>query len=113
MEDASGKHESSAETSGEIRPSPENLSVDDLKIHIESVDKKCKTPELRALEVYEYLKKSNFTTWDICCFCVNWLGTMSIIWPWLLEPTKVLSGLVYRAHYFFNDKILGEESKLT
>lgn len=102
-----------AETSGEIRPEPEKLNDSDLRLHVESIDKKCKNPELRALEVYEYLKKSNFTTWDICCFCVNWLGTMSIVWPWLLEPAKVLSGLVYRAHYFFNDKILGEESKLS
>lgn len=104
--------EGDRESESASRVEPENLSDDKLQLHINNIDSKFKSPELRALEVVEYLKKSNFTTWDICCFCVNWLGTMSIIWPWLLEPSKTLAGLVYRAHYFFTDQIISEEKKL-
>jgi len=107
MAEASGTPESDSRAR-----SPEELSDAELKAHVASVDAKCKSPEQRALEVYEYLKKSEFTTWDVLCFCVNWLGIMSIMWPWLEEPAKAFNGLVYRAHYFFNDKVLGEESKL-
>jgi hypothetical protein len=106
-----------AETSGTPEPdsrarSPEKLSDAQLKEHIASVDLKCASPEQRAWSVYEYLKQSHFTTWDILCFCVNWLGVMTAVWPWMESPVKVLSGLVHRAHYFFNDKVLGEEKKL-
>lgn len=95
------------------RTEPEHLDDAALKAHIAEIDAKCESPEKRAARVYDYLKKSNFTTWDIVCFCANWAGVMSALWPWLEEPAKYLSSRVYRVHYFFNDKVLGEESKLT
>lgn len=101
-----------AENSGEPQRSAEQLTDAELNTHIEGVNAKLKSPEQRALEVYAYLRESKFTTWDVLCFCVNWMGAMSAVWPWLEMPVKVLSGLVYKAHYFFTDKVLGEESKL-
>lgn len=103
MAEASGKPE---------QLEPELLTDSQLKLHIDSVDSKCESPEKRALKVYEYLKLSEFTTWDIICFCANYAGIMSTLWNWLEEPAKLLSARVYRVHYFFNDKVLGEESKL-
>lgn len=95
------------------RTDASQLTDVELKEHLASVDAKLKSPEQRALAVYQYLRESQFTTWDVLCFCVNWLGIMAAVWPWLEAPAKILSGLVYKAHYFFTDKVLGEEQKLT
>lgn len=100
------------EVSREPQREPESLTDAELKAHLAEVDAKCESPELRAAKVFEYLKKSEFTTWDIVCFCANWTGIMCNVWPWLEEPAKWLTARIYRAHYFFNDKVLGEESKL-
>lgn len=97
---------------GENSVEPEQLTDAQLKEHLAKVDARTKSPEQRALAVYQYLRESQFSTWDILCFCVNWLGIMSTVWPWLETPAKILSGLVYKAHYFFTDKVSGEESKL-
>lgn len=110
METSDNKPESGV--AGNIRPEPENLNDDQLKAHMEEVDKKIKSPEQRAAAVFAYLQKSEFTTWDVACFCVNFLGTMSSVWPWLTESVRGISSLVYRVHYFFTEKVLGEERKL-
>lgn len=102
-----------AESSGEPKQRDASELTDvQLKEHIAVIDGKMASPEARALKVYEYLRQSEFTTWDILCFCANWLGIMSAVWPWVENPAKVLSQLVYKAHYFFTDKVLGEEGKL-
>lgn len=102
-----------AEISNESqRANPENLTDEQLKEHLAKIDAKCKSPEQRASEMFEYLKKGGFTTWDAICFCANFTAAMCAIWPWLEEPAKWLSSRVYRAHYFFNDKVLDEEGKL-
>ncbi|SRR5258706_2214100 len=103
-----------AESSGEPKQR-DALELTDvqLKEHIAVIDRRTTSPEQRALKVYQYLRENPaFTTWDILCFCANWLGIMSAVWSWVENPAKVLSQLVYKAHYFFTDRVLGEEGKL-
>lgn len=57
-------------------------------------------PELRARKVLDSLRQdSSLDTWDVLCFCVEYLGMMSAVWPWLTEDAKRVAKLVYIAHY--------------
>lgn len=73
---------------------------------IKEVDETVDSPNYRARVVLTFLKHSNYTTWDITCFCVEYLGMVSVNeWPWLTEAAKKLARLVYSAHYFYPQNV--------
>lgn len=67
---------------------------------IKRVDETCESPQARAKRVLEALKShDNITTWDVLCFCVEYLGMMTPVWSWLGNEARTLNRLVYLAHY--------------
>jgi len=70
---------------------------------IEVVDQETPSPSQRAKFVLDLLKQHapNLTNWDLICFSVEYLGSQSIVYPWLNREKEVvkISRLVYTAHY--------------
>lgn len=88
------------------------MDKDKVLQHIEEVDKKLEAPEDRAKKVLDILKQHNLTTWDVMCFCSEWLGMMIPVWPWL-EPMSVrIAKLTQYAHYYKTDDIIAQEVEL-
>ncbi len=70
------------------------------------------SPELRARKVLEILRANEaVTTWDVACFCAEYLGMMSAVWPWLGDASKRVAQLIYTAHYEHFGAELPEEAK--
>lgn len=64
------------------------------------------TPEERAQIVWEFLREySQFSTWDLVCFCVEYLGLISAEYPWLKESAKKQNVLVYKYHMMHKEEI--------
>lgn len=64
------------------------------------VDAAHPSPELRARKVLELLRANeDVSTWDVACFCAEYLGMMSAVWPWLAGDSQRIARLVYTAHY--------------
>ena len=78
---------------------------------ITQVDATVAPPAERASRVLKYLQKGDFDTWDITCFCAEYLGMMSSTWTWLHAPAIATARLVYAAHYE-NDEFKTGETKL-
>jgi hypothetical protein len=77
-----------------------------LKTIMPIVDAKYDSPEVRAQKVFDLLRENGFTNWDGLCFAVEFMGALSPTYPWLTEPAREASRLVYTAHYYFADEIL-------
>lgn len=76
------------------------------------VDAAHSSPELRARKVLELLRANeDVSTWDVACFCAEYLGMMGAVWPWLEGPAKRIAQLVYTAHYEHFGTELPEEAK--
>lgn len=56
------------------------------------------SPSVRALKVWEYLQQSDFSTWDLVCFCAEYMGMISGTYPWLEEVAKRQAILVWKCH---------------
>lgn len=54
--------------------------------------------DARALKVWEYLQQSDFSTWDLVCFCAEYIGMISGTYPWLEEIAKRQAILVWKCH---------------
>ena len=80
---------------------------------ITRVDAQTPSPSDRAKRVLEILRADpNVDTWDVLCFCAEYLGMMSSAWPWLELPAKNLTHLIYTAHYeHFGAEGIQTESK--
>lgn len=68
---------------------------------MDAVDRLKPSPSQRASEIWEILHAHAIkrTDWDLVCFCAEFLGHMVSVHPWLKEPVRELSRLVYQAHY--------------
>lgn len=77
------------------------MRENDLQALIERVDKIIASPSQRAYKVWTRLKEvgPGFSDWDLICFSIEFLGAQSHVYPWLEEPVKSISRLVYTAHY--------------
>lgn len=68
---------------------------------IAAKDPRQPSPEERASVVWSLLRENfpDLTDWDLLCFAVEYMGSMSIQWPWLENVAKAAVSLVYTAHY--------------
>ena len=82
---------------------------------IESVDNHHASPAERAKRVLLLLQNTDVDTWDVLCFCAEYMGMMSAAWPWLEMDAKRFARLVYTAHYEHFGTELGpqEQRKLS
>lgn len=81
---------------------------------IEKVDKAHDSPALRAQKVLNVLRSDeNVNTWDVLCFCAEYIGMMSSAWPWLESDAKRFARLIYTAHYEHFGTTLGPEEQMT
>src|SRR5256885_570581 len=105
-------HESFNKSSSGSNKQREQISLQE---RMAEVDKITESPSQRAQKVWDYARlvsdKTGFTTWDLLCFVSEWLGIMTPVWPWLVDPAKDLAKRVYYAHYYLTDVVLGEERK--
>lgn len=70
------------------------------------------SPEERAKKVYSFLKKSDFSNWDLVCFAVEYLASSSLVWTWMQKYIKPLVRIVYTAHYVMTEDTLKMEGKV-
>lgn len=63
------------------------------------IDAVTESPSKRALRVLTVLRRSQVSTWDVLCFCGEYLGMMIPAYPWLEEDARRLTRLIYLAHY--------------
>lgn len=71
----------------------------DLKDVMKQVEADTNGPSHRAARVYNHLSKSEFTNWDVLCFAVEYIASMTGVLSWLAEPARHLVRLLYIAHY--------------
>ena len=71
---------------------------------VNETDKKTPSPEQRAKKVYDILKKhKELDNWDLTCFCVEYIGSQVSVHPWLEALARKLTGIVYTAHYNYDE----------
>lgn len=71
-----------------------------VKNKMAAIDAKTQSPSQRALRVLEVLRKNpSLTTWDVLCFCSEYLGMMVPAYPWLDTNARNTARIVYLAHY--------------
>jgi hypothetical protein len=77
------------------------MDRDARKLKYAAIDAITPSPQARAEYIYNLLKTEHpeLTTWDIMCFCAEFFGLMSVKWSWLKDQARVLSRLIYMAHY--------------
>lgn len=64
------------------------------------VDEHTDSPGKRASKVLVALRMHpSITTWDVLCFCAEYLGMMVPAYGFLEEDARRLTRLVYLAHY--------------
>ena len=73
---------------------------------IKRIDAEKKSPSQRAGIVFDILRNTDLTNWDVVCFCVEYLGLMIESMPWIEGEAKSLSRMVYTQHYMMNDNVL-------
>jgi len=74
--------------------------------HVEESDEITPSPESRAQAVWAYLQEHNtFSTWDLICFCAEFLGLMSAEYEWLKDIAVRQTVLVYKYHYLHREEI--------
>lgn len=70
---------------------------------IEDIDRRVKSPQERAQEIWSALQRycPKAFDWDIICFCIEYLGMMSQTptYSFLEVDAKSINRIVYRAHY--------------
>jgi hypothetical protein len=75
---------------------------------MEEIDKKYMSPEERAREIYNILRKAapNLTNWDLLCFCAEYTAFMAVANEWLKPYAGPLARTIYTAHYLAGEEFL-------
>lgn len=64
------------------------------------VDELTESPGARAQKVLIALRaRPDISTWDVLCFCAEYLGMMLPAYPWLDKEAREVARMVYLAHY--------------
>ena len=72
----------------------------DLAAAMARVDQRTESPSARAQKVLIALRaREDITTWDVLCFCAEYLGMMLPAYPWLDKEAREVARMVYLAHY--------------
>lgn len=79
---------------------------------IEKIDKLYPSPSERASHVWGILQQhaANLSTWDVLCFCAEYMGMMIPAVPFIEKGAKDNARLIYDAHYFFPESVNAAES---
>lgn len=79
---------------------------------INEVDLVSLSPGARAQRVLDVLRTNqNLNTWDVVCFCSEYLGFMIPVFPWLEQDAQRLAKLIYTAHYEHFGATLPQEAE--
>lgn len=99
---------------------PNSRSREEIEAHMAHIDELMASPKHRALRIYNILRENpSLTTWDVMCFCAEWMGQMTAVWDWLEMPAKAIAKSTYYIHYYRSSEVaraevsLEGESKLT
>lgn len=78
-------------------------SPQQLNERIIAVDELVPSPSVRARMIFGILHHSaqgqTLTDWDVVCFCAEFLGMITSVYPWLEDDVRKIAKLVYTAHY--------------
>lgn len=92
-------------------------SSDDPKLdrRIKEIDAIIPSPSDRATRVWTLLQTHDpdLTTWDILCFCAEFMGMTSERYQWILPISKRFVRLVYSAHYYDEHRTDAESDRIT
>lgn len=67
---------------------------------MKEVDSTTIDPGSRAQRVLEYLKlNDSLTTWDVLCFCIEYVASIALAHPILITAARVLTKWLYINHY--------------
>lgn len=82
---------------------------------IRLVDAQTPSPEARALRVWNVLQTHDpdLTTWDILCFCAEFMGMTSQRYQWIIPLSKHFAKLVYSAHYYDEARTDANSDRIT
>jgi hypothetical protein len=70
------------------------------KERIAEIDKLIRPPSKRAEEIYYLLRsQKKYTTWDIVCFCIEYLALQVPNLSFIEPEIRKLSKLIYLQHY--------------
>lgn len=91
--------------------SPPNTELDE---QIRVVDALTSSPSDRANRVWHLLETHDpdLTTWDVLCFCAEFVGLIAERYHWILPIAKRFTGLVYTAHYYGEDRTNAESDRI-
>jgi hypothetical protein len=81
-------------------------TAENIAEHQKEIDAKYPSPEERANAVFSYfstLIDNKITTWDLMCFCAEYIAYLSQTYTELNPVARELIKQVYQHHYFFLD----------
>src|SRR5690348_13384670 len=93
-----------------------NSSPDpELNARIARIDAEQPSPSDRATRVWHLLQTydPDLTTWDVLCFCAEFMGLVSQRYHWMLPLSKRFVSLVYSAHYYDETRVDAVSDRIT
>ena len=71
------------------------------------IDPLTPSPNQRALKIWKfiYAHKDEIDSWDMVCFCVEYLGGTLTAFPFLKVPVQHIGQLIYNAHYYHTTEL--------
>lgn len=93
-----------------------NSSPDpELQRRIEETDAITPSPSARAERVWRLLQvhDPDLTTWDVLCFCAEFIALTAQRYQWILPIARRFVGLVYSAHYYDEHRTDSEADRIT
>ena len=84
-----------------------NSSPDaELDQRIRDIDSRKPSPQQRAERVWRVISVNDpdLTTWDVLCFCAEFVALTSQRYQWILPLAKRFVSLIYSAHYYDEER---------
>lgn len=72
----------------------------DIQEILKRVNSDTNGPSERGARVLAYLKKGDFSSWDVLCFAAEYIASQSLVLTWLTGDARSLIRSIYVAHYF-------------
>lgn len=91
----------------------EKQSPEELEALMRKIDLLYPSPSDRASKIHRLIQEQlpDATNWDVICFCVEYLGYMSVQpeLMWLKNVALLGNKLVYKAHYLMHEEYLKDQ----
>lgn len=92
-------------------------SSDDSELdkRIKDIDARLASPSDRATRVWTVLQTHDpdLTTWDVLCFCAEFMGMVAERYHWIIPIAKRFVRLVYSAHYYDEHRLDSDADRIT